>query len=272
MDITPAAYAHWRESELGSITERLEQEAIFSQVSDLRGWNVLDAGCGDGTYAIEAARRGAIVTGLDLSWSMLIAARQREQQSLSKAGISWCRGQVEALPFQDASFDLVFAITLVSLVSSPNRVISELARVLRPGGILLLGELGGFSTWALARRIRGWLGSEPWKHAHFWTTGKLHALLRDAGLDLKSVRGAVYYPPSTTWSRLTYHWDRSLSILGEWGAAFLAVKAIKPLSAKSGLSRGTNNFKRHRLYGWIQELVSQSRPSSSTCRSALRSQ
>lgn len=133
MDITPAAYAHWRESELGSITEHLEQEAIFSQVPDLREWNVLDAGCGDGTYAIEASQHGAIVTGLDCSWPMLVAARQREQQSLSKAGILWCHGQVEALPFQDASFDLVLAITVLCLVPPPNRVIGELARVLRPG-------------------------------------------------------------------------------------------------------------------------------------------
>jgi len=236
MEITPTAYAHWRESELGSITERLEQEAIFSQVPDLGGWNVLDAGCGDGTYAIEAARCGAIVTGLDCSWPMLVAARQREQQSLSKAGILWCHGQVEALPFQDASFDLAFAITVVCLVSSPNRVFSELARVLRPGGMLLLGELGRFSTWALARRIRGWLGSALWKHAHFWTTKELRALLRDAGLDLKTVRGAVYYPPLATCAKLARHYDPTLSILGGWGAAFLAVKAIKPLPPKSVLA------------------------------------
>lgn len=236
MDITPAAYAHWRESELGSITERLEQEAIFSQVPDLRGWNVLDAGCGDGTYAIEASRRGAIVTGLDCSCPMLVAARQREQQSFSKTGILWCHGQVEALPFQDASFDLVFAITLLCLVSSPNRVIGELARVLRPGGMLLLGELGRCSTWALVRRVRAWLGSGFWKQAHFWATGELRALLRDVGLDVKTVRGAVYYPPLVTCARLARHYDRSLSILDGWGAAFLAVKAIKPLPAKSLLA------------------------------------
>jgi len=233
MDITPTAYAHWRESELGSITERLEQETIFSQAPDLRGWNVLDAGCGDGSYAIEASRRGAIVTGLDCSRPMLIAARQREQQSLSKAEISWRQGQVEALPFQDASFDLVLAITVLCLVPSPKRVLGELARVLRPGGMLLLGELGRCSTWALVRRVRAWLGSGFWKQAHFWTTGELRPLLQDVGLDLKTVRGAVYYPPLATCARLAGHYDRSLSILGGWGAAFLAVKASKPLPPKS---------------------------------------
>ncbi len=236
MDITPAAYAHWRESELGSITERLEQEAIFSQVPDLRGCNVLDAGCGDGTYAIEAARRGAIVTGLDCSLPMLVAARQREQQSSSNAGIPWCQGQVEALPFQDASFDLILAITVLCLGPSPNRVIGELARVLRPGGMLLLGELGRCSIWALVRRVRAWLGSEFWKQAHFWTSRELRLLLQDVGLGLKTIRGTVYYPPLATCARLARDYDRSLSILGGWGAAFLAVKAIKPLPAESDLA------------------------------------
>jgi SAM-dependent methyltransferase len=81
----------------------------------------------------RSSRRGAIVTGLDCSCPMLVAARQREQQSLSKAGILWCHGQVEALLLQDASFDLVLAITVLCLVPSPNRVIGELTRVLRPG-------------------------------------------------------------------------------------------------------------------------------------------
>ena len=233
MDITPAAYAHWRESELGSITERLEQEAIFSQVPDLKGWRVLDAGCGDGTYAIEASRRGAIVTGVDCFWPMLVAARQLEHRSLAVTGIVWCHGQGEALPFRDSSFDLVLAVTLLCLVQSPNQVVGELARVLRPGGTLLLGELGRLSAWALVRRMRAWLGSGYWKQAHFWTARELQVLLRDARLEMKSARGALYYAPSATCARLARHYDRSLSILGGWGAAFLVMKAIKPLSVVS---------------------------------------
>ncbi len=233
MDITPATYAHWRESELGSITERLEQEAVFSQLPDLRGWRVPDVGCGDGTYAIEASRRGATVTGLDLSFPMLVAAQQREQRSLGRTEIVWCHGRAEAIPFQDASFDLVLAITVLCLVPSPSQVVGELARVLRPGGMLLLGELGRFSAWALIRRMRAWLGSESWKHAHFWTVGELQTLLGHVQLDVKSTRGAVYYPPWAICAKLARHYDRSLSILGGWGAAFIVTKAVKPLSVES---------------------------------------
>ena len=227
MDITPATYAHWRESELGSITELLEQEAVFSQLPDLRGWRVLDVGCGDGTYAIEASRRGAIVTGLDSSLPMLVAAWQRERRILGGAEISWCHGRAEALPFQDGSFDLVLAITVLCLVQSPSQVVGELARVLRPGGMLLLGELGRWSAWALVRRMRAWLGSESWKQAHFWTVGELQALLGHVQVDVKSIRGAVYYPPLASCARLSVRYDRLLFGPGNCGAAFLAINAVK---------------------------------------------
>lgn len=234
MYITPATYAHWRGgSELGSVTERLEQEAVFSQLPNLRGWRVLDAGCGGGTYAIEASRRGAIVTGLDSSLPMLVAAWQRERRILGGAEISWCHGRVEALPFQDGSFDLVLAITLLCLVPAPSQVVGELARVLRPGGTLLLGELGRRSAWALVRRLRAWLGSGYWKQAHFWTVGELQTLLGHVQLDVKSTRGAVYYPPWAICAKLACHYDRSLSIMGGWGAAFIVTKAVKPLSVAS---------------------------------------
>ncbi|HEV2387914.1 MAG TPA: class I SAM-dependent methyltransferase [Candidatus Acidoferrales bacterium] len=233
MEITPATYERWRETTLGPITERLEREAVFSLVPAIAGLAVLDAGCGDGTYAIEASRRGAVVAGLDSSAPMLAAAREREQEILSRAAILWCRGKVEALPFGDACFDLVFLITVLCWVRARSQAMREVARVLRPGGILLLGELGRLSSWALVRTVRGWLGSRLWKEAHFWTAGELRTLLQDAGLEPGAARGAVYYPPLASCAALASRCDRSLSVLGGWGAAFLAIRAVKPGQAKS---------------------------------------
>jgi len=53
-------YARWRASPLGSITERVETEVVFALTGQLAGKRVLDVGTGDGTYAVEAAWRGAI--------------------------------------------------------------------------------------------------------------------------------------------------------------------------------------------------------------------
>ncbi len=59
--LDPGRYAGWR-----AITEALELDPVFDLVGPVRGKSVLDVGIGDGSYAIEAAARGAVVTGVDV--------------------------------------------------------------------------------------------------------------------------------------------------------------------------------------------------------------
>lgn len=223
--VTPAVYAQWRSSVLGAITEQLESEAVAAMLPEAPGARLLDAGCGDGIYAVQQARRGAMVTALDLSLPMLAAGRQRA----TDAGVTvrWCQGDIEALPFADDHFDIVLAVTVLCMIDSPERAVRELARVLQPGGVLVIGELGRWSVWAASRRIRGWLGSRSWQHARFWTVSELRHLAAQAGLTSIASRGAVYYPPCSLAAKLASRWDMNLSRLGESGAAFLTVKAAK---------------------------------------------
>ena len=225
MHMTPAAYAQWRKSALGVLTEHLEQESIFSLVGDPGRLKVLDVGCGDGAYAVRASREGADVVGLDRSQFMLEVARARA--SSQDSIVTWCQGDARALPFRDASVDLVLAVTALCLVSEPLVALNEISRVLRPGGILIVGELGRWSLWALGRRFRGWLGDQFWKTAHFWTAAELREMLVSAGLRVSDMRGAVYFPPSGTLARLLSRMEGAMSRLGGFGAAFIAVKATK---------------------------------------------
>ena len=224
MNITPETYARWRESSLGALTEQLEQRAIFSLVGDASGLRVLDVGCGDGAYAIEAAQRGGKVVGLDQSLPMLEAARMRAISSGVCA--SWCQGAAEALPFPDASFDLVLAVTALCWIPEPVVALKEMNRILRPGGAVIIGELGRWSLWALARRFRAWLGAGTWERAHFWTARELREILVGAGLRPEEVRSAVYYPPSEILSRLMIYIEGASARLGTYGAAFIAVRGI----------------------------------------------
>jgi ubiquinone/menaquinone biosynthesis C-methylase UbiE len=225
MSLTPAVYTRWRESALGALTEDLEKRAVFSLVGDPGGLRVLDVGCGDGEYAARASREGADVVGLDRSQPMLEAARA--MATSARADVTWCQGDARALPFRDASFDLVLAVTALCLVSEPVVALNEMSRVLRPGGVLVVGELGRWSLWALGRRFRGWLGNQFWKTAHFWTAAELRDILTGAGLRVSDMRGAVYYPPSAILARLMSRMEGIMSHLGAFGAAFIAVRAAK---------------------------------------------
>jgi ubiquinone biosynthesis O-methyltransferase len=224
--IEPVEYARWRETYLGALTERIEAAAIFQLSGDLRGKRLLDLGCGDGTYSIAASQSGADVTGVDISEAMLESARLRALTS--GASIEWCRASAESLPYDSETFDIVLAVTILCFLREPLQVMREVRRVLRPGGSFVIGELGRYSSWALLRRVRGWLGSSMWSEAHFWTIGELSELLQHAGFQVTASCGCVYYPPSAHVVRVVGEHDHAFSFLGQLGAAFVAVRAEKP--------------------------------------------
>jgi ubiquinone/menaquinone biosynthesis C-methylase UbiE len=224
--IDPDEYARWRESYLGALTERIEEEAIFRLAGDVRGKSLLDLGCGDGTYSIAASQRGAHVTGVDISDTMLDSAQGRV--AARDASVEWCQASAESLPYDSGTFDIVLAVAILCFIKNPLQVVQEVSRVLRPGGSVVIGELGRYSSWALSRRVRGWLGSSRWRDAHFWTLGELQPLLQQAGFQTGATRGCVYYPPFNLVARVMGEHDHAFSFLGQLGAAFLAVRADKP--------------------------------------------
>jgi SAM-dependent methyltransferase len=142
----------------------------------------------------------------------------------------------ESLPFAGERFDIVTAITVLCFIEDAAAVFREVARVLRPGGRFILGELGKWSSWAAQRRIRAWLGSRLWRRARFRTANELKILATETGLVVQQVRGAIYYPRWALAARLLSPWDVTLGKLTTIGAAFVAISAIKP-AAPPGASQ-----------------------------------
>lgn len=100
---------------------------------------VLDVGCGTGTVAITAARRGARATGLDIQPALLEHAR--ESAELAGVDLTWREGDATALPFEANAFDVTLS-NLGHMYGDPPRAAArELLRVTRPGGRL------GFTSW-----------------------------------------------------------------------------------------------------------------------------
>ena len=229
--LDPEAYTCWRGSALGATTEALEQRLILDLIGNVSERLVLEIGCGDGSLAVELAKRGAHVVAIDASEAMIAAARLRAQ--VERVAIDFRVATAGKLPFQPAQFDLVAAVTVLCFVEDAAPVFGEIARVLRPGGRLVIGELNRWSTWAAERRMRAWLGSALWRSGRFRTPGQLHRLAADAGLEAGSVTGAVYFPRSERAARWMSRHDRRLARLTTFGAAFIALAAEKPLRNKS---------------------------------------
>ena len=99
------------------------------------GDEVLDACCGTGDLAIECARLGGRVTGLDFSEPMLERARRKAPE------LEWIRGDALALPFVDESFDAATVGFGIRNLADLEAGLRELARVLRPGGRLGVLEI-----------------------------------------------------------------------------------------------------------------------------------
>jgi ubiquinone biosynthesis O-methyltransferase len=224
--LCPADYERWRDGSLGAVTERIELDLVLDLARPLAEKHVLDVGCGDGMLSAAAAARGAHVTGMDTSLEMLEAARRRA--SSQGVVIQFEHGDVGALPFRDASFDVVLAVTVLCFVGDAAAALREIARVLVPGGRLVLGDLGRWNLWAGRRYLRGLLGSQTWRGVRFRTARELKALVRSAGLELGPTRGAVYYPPVGLAARLLGPFDPRPRGLTTFGAAFLAIAASKP--------------------------------------------
>lgn len=136
----------------------LLDEIMLRLCGEVRGLDVLDVGCGEGRFCRMLAARGAKTVGIDPTTALIAEARRQQP-----AGIFHEAG-AEALPLAEASVDLV--VSYVALVDIPDfrSAIREMARVLRPGGRVVVANLNGFIT----ATTRFWARDEMNNKLH-WT-------------------------------------------------------------------------------------------------------
>jgi 2-polyprenyl-3-methyl-5-hydroxy-6-metoxy-1,4-benzoquinol methylase len=149
-----------------------EHQSRYAWVAALAGeCDVLDAGCGVGWGSVVLATAGARrVVGLDIDELAIANARERAAANAREgaaAPTAFVRGDLRALPFDDASFDLVVCFEALEHVTDPDHVLDELRRVLRPEGLLTVSSPN-----------RGVYPSGNPFHLHELTSQELAAALR----------------------------------------------------------------------------------------------
>jgi SAM-dependent methyltransferase len=151
------------------------------------GTRLLDLGCGAGRHAFEALRRGAHVVALDRDpgelepVTAMFAAMREAGEAPPGARARAVAGDATAMPFADASFDRVIAAEVLEHIPGDQRAISEITRVLAPGGIAAVtvpAWLPERICWALSEDYH----NVPGGHVRIYTRPELEGKLARAGL------------------------------------------------------------------------------------------
>ena len=134
--------ALWEKGDFTKMAETMRKSGsdFVEKLGINKGMKVLDVGCGDGTTAIPAARKGAIVQGVDIARNLVEAGNRRiKEEGLSN--ISFREGDVtnlEGIP--DNNYDLVISIFGAMFAPRPFDVAREMVRVTRKGGKIIMGN------------------------------------------------------------------------------------------------------------------------------------
>lgn len=132
--------------------------------------DVIDIGCGEGYLTIEAARWARRVVGVDRSPAVLARARQLAERR-RVTNITWKRGEIERVPAADASFDVALLSQTLHHAADPGRAVHEAARVLRPGGRVLILDLRTHDeSWVRHKLGDRWQGFDD-ETLSSWLTG-----------------------------------------------------------------------------------------------------
>jgi SAM-dependent methyltransferase len=211
-------------------------EAVLGKVGVGEGTELLDAGCGSGLAAQIAARRGAVVNGLDATPQLLEIAAERVPNG------EFTRGDLESLPYADATFDAVVGFNSFQYAARPQVALEEARRVARPGAPVAI------VTWAVPERCEAAaylaaLGplmppAPPGAPGPFAlsTPGALEDLARAAGL---TPRDAAEVPCRWRYPEL----DAALRALLSAGPAVKAIRASGEAAAREAVATAIAPFR-----------------------------
>lgn len=180
-------YDSWFKTPTGSKVFELELKTLFDLIKPFQGMKMLDVGIGTGFFALEFVKQDVEVSGIDPSEKMIEIATKR--------GLNARLGSGEAIPFGDDLFDAVLSMTSMEFSSDPDKFISEMARVAKPSGIIIVAVLNIFSFYGVERRFKGLFKKTIFSDAYFYNFWELKRLLR-RHFSSVAVTSSVFFNPN----------------------------------------------------------------------------
>jgi ubiquinone/menaquinone biosynthesis C-methylase UbiE len=195
------------------------------------GGTLLDVGCGPGTITVDLARRlspGSVV-GIDASTS-IIAHAEGLAADEGVHNASFQVGDVYALDFADASFDIVHAHQVMQHLARPVLAMAEIRRVLRPGGVFAARDVdyGGVMIAPTIQGLTEWM--QVYREVHYWNGGD-----PDAGRSLKSWALAAGFSSVTSSASV---WCFASDAEREWWGESWAVRVTESSFASHAIEAG----------------------------------
>ena len=214
-------YDSWFETPEGKKVKALELDTLLRMVGDVEGRKMLEVGIGTGLFAMEFRARGAEVVGIDPAPRMVEIARLR--------GFDVQIAYGENLPFPDDSFDIVFSMTAMENSHDPKKFLSEMVRVTKKDGIVVVAVLNLLSLYGLYRKLFGWKKQNLiFRNMHFFTWWELKKLMKKYVQQVE-ITSSVFFPPNPSSYFLKHAYD--LEKLGQrWAkplGALLVSRGLK---------------------------------------------
>lgn len=181
----------------------LEQFGRADSIRALKGLSIADIGCGGGLVAEPLCRMGATVTGVDAGAENIRIAKAHAAKG--KLDIEYLATTVEDIAAKGRKFDIVTALEIVEHVADVPVFMQSLARIVKPGGLLVMSTLNRTPKSYLlgivaAEYVLRWLppGTHDWKK--FMKPSELARHMEQGGLDVTDIRGLVFNPLTRAFS------------------------------------------------------------------------
>lgn len=212
-------YDAWYSTPMGRFVDQLQTELAFDLLEWKPRMKLLEVGSGTGNFTEKLAKRGAEVTGIDLSAAMLAVAE--EKLTPQELPITLKVMNAEKLDFSDETFDAVFSMVAFEFIEHVPKAVDELFRVVKKGGQIVIGTIAGDSPWSKLYHSETFQDT-VYQHAHFHS---LTAIKQWHPEQLVTIKEGLFIPPTAPEEDFNFKKEQQLKNKTQGG--FLCAKWIK---------------------------------------------